>query len=140
MPVAVVLAFLPWLVGGARKVYDYVTSSTIRAVAKLDDAARAMLAQIGISPLAPITISSARVQQAAAAFRSVVPTMSDAMLRLVLAQTNLESSFGHGWGPGCWNMGAEQCPNGQPGPDYTCIDHEDEHADASTYTGQYKCF
>lgn len=105
-----------------------------------DANARKSLEDIGVSEHAPIGIPAASVRQAAEAFRAVRPTAKDESLRLWLAQTNLESSFGHGWGPNCWNMGAEQCPGGQPGPDYSCVDHKDSHADGSGYVAKYKCF
>lgn len=105
-----------------------------------DESARNALAEIGITEHAPIGIQATAVRQAADAFRAVDPNAKPGALRLWLAQTNLESSFGHGWGPNCWNMGAEQCPNGRPGKDFSCVDHKDSHSDGSVYTYKYKCF
>jgi len=134
------IAGLPWLVGAAREAWAWMRGTAGASLARLDKAAHAALQSIGVAELAPLGISPASVQQAAAAFRSVKPGISDRMLRLVLAQTNLESSFGHGWGPGCWNMGAEQCGPGGATAEYSCVDHGDSHADGSKYTAKYKCF
>jgi hypothetical protein len=135
------LAVFPWVVGAIRGVLKRAGVGSVGAssIAALDKAARAALDKTGVASLADIAIDPASVRAAAASFRSIGGILPDSVLRLYLAQTHLESSFGRGWGPDCWNMGAEQCTNG-PGPDYTCRPHGDTHADGSKYTADYKCF
>jgi len=150
-------ASLPWIVGfgraswrrffGGRSLSEDArvagaTSSSIRSgvdFAVMDKASFDALAKTGVSALSPMAIEASSVRTAAASFISAVPDMTDAMLRLILGMTNLESSFGKGWGSGCWNMGAEQASNCNS-TEYSCIPHVDHHMDGSEYTANYKCF
>jgi len=122
------------------------------SVADMDAAAAEQLAAWGV-PLVMLPVNTSPTgasAKAAQAYRLADPTLEDRGVRLLVAQSMLESGGGSGfnWGKdgqsnglSCFNMGAEQCgPGGQGGADYTCIPHDDTHADGTHYTGQYKCF